>query len=179
MLFPPILSLIQHPVPLTFGTHLLALCKQIGTGALGACRCLHRLQQWQIAVPLQSVRGLRVSYDLSTLPPAPEGFELFGTIHSHAGISAFHSGTDDRDEIHFDGLHITVGNLDKPSRSYACRWMLPDGVNPIYQKEIRSEIFGRGTLFLRLIIGSRAIKETATAENVRLVGLFRCGFHNA
>jgi len=28
-------------------------------------------------------------------------------------------------------------------------------------------------------IGSRAIKETATAENVRLFGLFRCGFHNA
>gem|GEM_PF-4987504 len=30
-----------------------------------------------------------------------------------------------------------------------------------------------------LPIGSRAIKETATAENVRLFGLFRCGFHNA
>ncbi len=30
--------------------------------------------------------------------------------------------------------------------------LLPDGVNPMYQKEIRSEIFGRGTLFLRLII---------------------------
>jgi ABC-type transport system involved in multi-copper enzyme maturation permease subunit len=30
--------------------------------------------------------------------------------------------------------------------------LLPDGINPIYQKEIRSEIFGRGTLFLRLII---------------------------
>ena len=30
--------------------------------------------------------------------------------------------------------------------------LLPDGTNPIYQKEIRSEIFGRGTLFLRLII---------------------------
>lgn len=30
--------------------------------------------------------------------------------------------------------------------------LLPDNVNPIYQKEIRSEIFGRGTLFLRLII---------------------------
>src|SRR5208283_3699756 len=29
---------------------------------------------------------------------------------------------------------------------------LPDGVNPVYQKEIRNEIFGRGTLFLRLII---------------------------
>lgn len=30
--------------------------------------------------------------------------------------------------------------------------LLPDTTNPIYQKEIRSEIFGRGTLFLRLII---------------------------
>ncbi|MCW8131063.1 MAG: ABC transporter permease subunit [Planctomycetota bacterium] len=30
--------------------------------------------------------------------------------------------------------------------------LLPDGTNPIFQKEIRSEILGRGTLFLRLII---------------------------
>ncbi len=86
--------------------------------------CNPVLQEWRVVVPRQSVRGLRVTYDFGTLPATPEGFELFGTIHSHADISAFHSGTDDRDEIHFDGLHITVGNLDKPSRSYACRWML-------------------------------------------------------
>lgn len=30
--------------------------------------------------------------------------------------------------------------------------LLPDSSNPMYQKEVRSEIFGRGTLFLRLII---------------------------
>ena len=29
---------------------------------------------------------------------------------------------------------------------------LPDGGNPVFQKELRCEIFGRGTLFLRLII---------------------------
>jgi len=29
---------------------------------------------------------------------------------------------------------------------------LPDGGNPVFQKEMRCEIFGRGTLFLRLII---------------------------
>jgi ABC-type transport system involved in multi-copper enzyme maturation permease subunit len=40
-------------------------------------------------------------------------------------------------------------NLLAPPRNSE---LLPDGVNPIYQKEIRSEIFGRGTLFLRLII---------------------------
>ena len=28
-------------------------------------------------------------------------------------------------------------------------------------------------------IGSRAVKETTTTENVRLFGLFRCGFHYA
>jgi len=37
----------------------------------------------------------------------------------------------------------------------------------------------RGVLIKRQLIGSRAIKETATAENVRLFGLFRCGCHNA
>lgn len=40
-------------------------------------------------------------------------------------------------------------NLLAPPRSDE---LLPDGINPIFQKEIRSEIFGRGTLFLRLII---------------------------
>ena len=40
-------------------------------------------------------------------------------------------------------------NLLAPPRDNA---LLPEGSNPMYQKEIRSEIFGRGTLFLRLII---------------------------
>jgi hypothetical protein len=35
------------------------------------------------------------------------------TIHSHAGFGAFHSSTDHTDEKHFDGLHITVGDLSK------------------------------------------------------------------
>jgi hypothetical protein len=102
----------------------VAVFHKFKSEAVVLLQCNPLLGEWRVVVPRQSVRGLRVSYDLGTLPPAPEGFELFGTIHSHADISAFHSGTDDRDEIHFDGLHITIGNLDKPSRSYACRWML-------------------------------------------------------
>lgn len=81
-------------------------------------------RQWRVVVPSQEVRGLHVAYDLKTLLEPPAGFELFGTIHSHANIAAFHSGTDDADEAHFDGLHITVGDVDKPARSYACRWIL-------------------------------------------------------
>ncbi|MBI3832191.1 MAG: hypothetical protein HY291_21900 [Planctomycetes bacterium] len=86
--------------------------------------CNPNVKAWRVIVPPQQVRGLRVEYDLHARPNAPAGFQLFGSIHSHADIQAFHSGTDDADESGFDGLHITVGNLDKPIRSYACRWML-------------------------------------------------------
>lgn len=86
--------------------------------------CNPARRQWRVTVPPQEVRGLHVTYSLGTLPEPPAGFTLFGTIHSHANIKAFHSGTDDTDEACFDGLHITVGDVDKPVRSYACRWIL-------------------------------------------------------
>ena len=66
---------------------------------------------------------MHVKYDPASVT-VPEGFSVFGTIHSHASALAFHSSTDDHDELSADGLHITVGNLDKPNRSYAARWMI-------------------------------------------------------
>lgn len=86
--------------------------------------CNPDARAWMVVVPPQEVLGLHVSYDLEALPEPPAGFDLFGTIHSHANIKAFHSGTDDTDEAHFDGLHITIGDVDKPVRSYSCRWIL-------------------------------------------------------
>lgn len=44
--------------------------------------------------------------------PAPEGFQLVGSIHSHPG-EAFHSSVDKKDEESSDGLHITIGDLDE------------------------------------------------------------------
>jgi PRTRC genetic system protein A len=81
-------------------------------------------RQWLVEAPPQTVRGLHVSYDLSTLPTPAEGCQRFGSIHSHADASAFHSATDDKDEAAFDGLHITISNLDQPVHSYSARWML-------------------------------------------------------
>jgi len=37
---------------------------------------------------------------------------LIGSIHSHGNMSAFHSTIDHMDEAHFDGLHITIGDVD-------------------------------------------------------------------
>jgi hypothetical protein len=39
------------------------------------------------------------------------GYIYVGDIHSHASMSAFHSGVDDKDDG--DGIHITVGDLDE------------------------------------------------------------------
>jgi hypothetical protein len=104
-------------------------------------------KSWAVKIPKQQTRGLHVSYDASAGnvlmvyqddkgelqsvalepgQPVPEvvmDYENFGTIHSHCNASAFHSGTDDKDEFSFDGLHITIGKLDQPVREYAVRWI--------------------------------------------------------
>jgi PRTRC genetic system protein A len=70
-------------------------------------------QEWGWVVPPQETdkNGLHVDYKPEDVK-LPEGAVLAGTVHSHCSASAFQSGTDSHDENHFDGLHITVGNLD-------------------------------------------------------------------
>jgi len=46
-------------------------------------------------------------------PAVMEGYRVAGTIHSHGSMSAFHSGTDEKDEANFDGVHITIGKVDE------------------------------------------------------------------
>lgn len=80
-------------------------------------------REWRVHVPEQKVLGLHVSYNSSECPGEMDGFYLASSIHSHASVAAFHSATDDHDEFDFDGLHITIGNVDKPVRTYAARWV--------------------------------------------------------
>jgi hypothetical protein len=51
-----------------------------------------------------------VVYESCERPPQ---YVKLGTVHSHAGFPAFHSFIDDRDEEHEDGLHITIGEVDR------------------------------------------------------------------
>lgn len=71
---------------------------------------------FKVQVPLQKTSGGSVEY----LNTQIKGFQRIGTIHSHASMSAFHSPTDDKDEVDFDGLHITIGNVDKKYVSISC-----------------------------------------------------------
>lgn len=66
-------------------------------------------QHWQIMAPEQEVSpGHCVGHDPG---PAPSGWFLAGTIHSHGNMGGFHSGQDNRDEEERDGIHITVGGV--------------------------------------------------------------------
>lgn len=68
-----------------------------------------KLQEFKLSAPEQRVSysGLKYTPDLTE-----NGFKLIGSIHSHADFSAFHSPTDHDDEADFDGIHITIGNVN-------------------------------------------------------------------
>lgn len=69
------------------------------------------IRQVELRAPeRQFVTGGSIKYHM--YPPSQDGFLLCGSIHSHSSMGAFHSGTDIRDEIDFDGLHITFGSFD-------------------------------------------------------------------
>lgn len=44
------------------------------------------------------------------------GWRYWGTVHHHCAMSAFASGTDTENERNQEGLHFTVGHMDKPQR---------------------------------------------------------------
>ncbi|MFW9871824.1 MAG: Mov34/MPN/PAD-1 family protein [Candidatus Thorarchaeota archaeon] len=62
----------------------------------------------RIVPPYQKVTSTSIEYNRGM---TIEGWTMIGTIHSHAAMSAFHSGTDQGDEESMDGLHITIGNV--------------------------------------------------------------------
>jgi hypothetical protein len=66
-------------------------------------------KKFKVHVPYQKVSSARLDYIKST---SIKGYNQIGTIHSHAGFSAFHSSVDDSDEECFDGIHMTIGNND-------------------------------------------------------------------
>ena len=74
-------------------------------------------KDFKLLIPNQEVSGTSIEYDkIQHL----DTYNLIGTIHSHAGFSAFHSSTDDKDEKHFDGIHITIGGLKRKIFEVSC-----------------------------------------------------------
>lgn len=64
---------------------------------------------------------------LAQFNPADDWLEMF-SLHHHCKSSAFQSGADHKDEAAIDGLHFTLGNLDKEQWSIHGR-MIVRGVH--------------------------------------------------
>jgi hypothetical protein len=73
-------------------------------------------QEYKLWCPNQTVSYGSCKYDRNDYgekEPDLAGYNVIGTIHSHADFGAFHSGTDTSDEADFHGIHITLGNVDR------------------------------------------------------------------
>ena len=65
-------------------------------------------QHYKLVVPQQTVSPVFCKYESKIHIP---NYLRIGDIHSHANFTAFHSSTDENDEQSFDGIHITVGDV--------------------------------------------------------------------
>jgi hypothetical protein len=78
-----------------------------------------KTNSYQLWCPKQQVTSGSVHYERDDQPDFNERradgwpWVPVGTIHSHCNFSAFHSGTDTHDESTFDGIHITLGHVDR------------------------------------------------------------------
>lgn len=84
-----------------------------------------QLDDFRVFVPDQRVSHSGVNYRRQpiTRMEGMEGYLPVGTIHSHCDFSAFHSGTDDADELNFDGLHCTFGHNNKEEISISASYV--------------------------------------------------------
>lgn len=89
-----------------------------------------KTQQYQLWCPKQRVSRASVNYDRTDQPDfndrTADDWQMVGTIHSHCNFSAFHSGTDHDDESTFDGIHITLGHVDRKQFSVAASIAIND-----------------------------------------------------
>ena len=126
-------------IPAALWSRWVNLCIEMmrrGTGDLEvSCRLLRNIEDpsiYRIVVPQQKVTGVSVrvdsfdkSVDIETgeviTQWPPEGWRPCGSSHSHNGMAAFFSGTDDKYELGDPGLHIVVGTIDPNDGTYTLK----------------------------------------------------------
>jgi len=74
-------------------------------------------QPWSWWLPPQQTNGMTVKSSPNDPKYKAQRAEypdlMLGTVHHHCTASAFQSGTDEADEINREGMHFTIGHLDK------------------------------------------------------------------
>lgn len=65
------------------------------------------------------------------IPETPTDAVRYGTLHSHGAMPAFHSLEDRRDDERSPGIHIIIGDVDKPLPTLMCVFSDGDRCEPV------------------------------------------------
>jgi proteasome lid subunit RPN8/RPN11 len=124
------ITLSSPKIPLNLIRRVTAFFKKVydrdKTEAVGYLYYKTDSQEWDFVPPVQTNSHAAAAFGASRPEDAPrkleDGWKVAGTIHSHGDMTAFHSGVDDKDEVNWDGVHITIGLLNKIPE-YSCSVM--------------------------------------------------------
>lgn len=95
--------------------------------------------------------------------PRIKDARLIGDLHSHAGMEAFHSAIDVGDEVDFDGIHITLGNMQLPQTTLSMNAVVNGDRFELKPEDWITEIKDRAW---------DPVKEPPPVEQLDLVNLF-------
>lgn len=129
-------------------------------------------KRYKIFPPRQKVTAASLDYNRGI---TVDGMTMIGTIHSHGSMSAFHSGTDDDDEKSFDGLHITIGDVDDDEVSISAsiiangyRFMVDPNdyiTNLNLVKDVDKTETGFGTKVYRMVNGKLVLDKKESSKS--------------
>jgi hypothetical protein len=92
---------------------------------------------WSIEPGAQEVASASVSYENAL---HKSGKRPAGTIHSHCNMGASFSGIDDGDDMHSDGVHITIGKISEEFPEIACSLAVNGSRFHIESKDLISDL---------------------------------------
>lgn len=85
--------------------------------------------EYRVFVPDQHPTGGHVTVENMDARKLQRGWRIAGTIHSHCNFGAFHSGTDKNDAAKHDGIHMTMGHVDDPTKFDIAIMVSINGIN--------------------------------------------------
>lgn len=94
-------------IPMALFRQVLAFLEKVYEAhrSEGIVLLTHENGQWGIHVPDQEVGAAHLKYENK------EKARVVGSIHSHPGFTSTPSGTDEHDELDFDGIHVVTAGF--------------------------------------------------------------------
>lgn len=94
-----------------------------------------KIKDYRVFIPTQKVSGGGVQSVYEPTHIDSKKYLIIGTMHSHCNFSAYHSGTDTGDAQGMDGLHLTIGYVDKADPQVASMVSV-NGMHIDYKPEV-------------------------------------------